>query len=199
MLRNPHENAIVNRSSNRCSSIFGLIGFPGWTVYAGSKHAVCGFTKSAALEYATKGIRINAVAPGPIDTALSSKGSGESSLLLLSLSLSLSPTGPFGRRQRSLIFANLRCSLSLSLSQSLSSPPPLEPTSHVSTHAAAGGHPQSYASFVPMKRLGAQRGRGGRRVATVRQRLLRHRPHPAGRRGRVRQTIDPLSVSLPLP
>ncbi|HEY9905514.1 MAG TPA: SDR family oxidoreductase [Candidatus Sericytochromatia bacterium] len=57
--------AIVNTSS-----VGGLIGVPGVPVYVASKHAVLGLTKSAALEYAKQGIRINAVSPGGIETEL---------------------------------------------------------------------------------------------------------------------------------
>jgi NAD(P)-dependent dehydrogenase (short-subunit alcohol dehydrogenase family) len=57
--------AIVN-----CSSVFGLNGYPDWSLYASTKHAIVGMTKAAALDYATRGIRINAVAPGPIETPL---------------------------------------------------------------------------------------------------------------------------------
>ncbi|MBL7500640.1 glucose 1-dehydrogenase [Frankia sp. CNm7] len=52
------------------SSIFGLMGYPDATVYAGSKHAVSGITKAAALEGAAHGIRVNAVAPGYTRTAM---------------------------------------------------------------------------------------------------------------------------------
>jgi NAD(P)-dependent dehydrogenase (short-subunit alcohol dehydrogenase family) len=58
------------------SSIFGLTGQAGWSLYAATKHAVTGMTKAAAMDYATQGIRINAVAPGPIETPMLLKCSG---------------------------------------------------------------------------------------------------------------------------
>lgn len=53
-----------------CSSIGGLIGMPGRVAYHASKHAVLGMTKCAALEYAARGIRINAVCPATIMTPM---------------------------------------------------------------------------------------------------------------------------------
>lgn len=58
------------------SSIFGLNGYPGWSLYSATKHAVTGMTKSAALDYAQQGIRVNAIAPGPVETPLLAKGTG---------------------------------------------------------------------------------------------------------------------------
>ena len=57
--------AIVNTSS-----IAGVVGFAEVPIYVASKHAVIGLTQSVALEYAARGVRVNAVAPAAVDTRM---------------------------------------------------------------------------------------------------------------------------------
>jgi NAD(P)-dependent dehydrogenase (short-subunit alcohol dehydrogenase family) len=58
------------------SSTYGHLGGAGASLYAASKHAVEGLTRSAALEAAEFGVRVNVVAPGPIDTAMLTRFTG---------------------------------------------------------------------------------------------------------------------------
>lgn len=65
------------------ASIAGVVGFPGVAPYIASKHAVCGLVKTVALELGAARIRVNAIAPGPIDNRM-----------ILSLETQLSPDSP---------------------------------------------------------------------------------------------------------
>lgn len=52
------------------SSLAGVIGAPGFSAYIASKHAVIGLARTAALEFADKGVRVNTINPGPVDTRM---------------------------------------------------------------------------------------------------------------------------------
>ena len=79
--------SIVNISSS-----YGHEGAKGASVYAASKHAVEGMTKSAALEAAPSGVRVNAVAPGPTETGMLNRFTGTAER-----KAALTSTVPLGR------------------------------------------------------------------------------------------------------
>lgn len=72
--------AIVN-----VASVAGLVGMPTLSGYSATKHGVVGLTRSAALEYAAKDVRINAVAPGPTETDIKPQGGDQRGEWLVSL------------------------------------------------------------------------------------------------------------------
>jgi NAD(P)-dependent dehydrogenase (short-subunit alcohol dehydrogenase family) len=84
--------SIVNNAS-----VGGLIGFPGASVYVASKHAVLGLTKTAALEYARQGIRINAVSPGGIETPMLHRFTGGPGTDFFNQLAGMHPIGRLGR------------------------------------------------------------------------------------------------------
>jgi len=85
------KGAIVN-----IASIAGLVGFPGLPAYVSSKHAVVGLTKTAALEYAKQGIRINAVCPGVIKTPMIDRTTGKDKTVEKSFE-NMEPVGRMGQ------------------------------------------------------------------------------------------------------
>ncbi|WP_380283344.1 SDR family NAD(P)-dependent oxidoreductase [Kitasatospora purpeofusca] len=82
--------AVVNMAS-----ILGTNGFAGSPAYAAAKHGVVGLTKTAALEYAAQGVRINAVGPGFIDTPLLDHADEAARAALIALH----PAGRLGRAE----------------------------------------------------------------------------------------------------
>lgn len=83
--------ALVNNSS-----VFGVIANPQLPFYTASKHAVLGLTKAAALEYAKAGVRINAIAPGAIETEMMEQSIGNDKQLREAL-VALHPIGRAGK------------------------------------------------------------------------------------------------------
>lgn len=85
------EGAIVN-----ISSILGRRGFPQTSAYTAAKHGVVGLTKTAALEYAKEGLRINSVGPAFINTKMVTQGFDEEALQNI---IDLHPVGRLGEPQ----------------------------------------------------------------------------------------------------
>lgn len=84
-----------------CASVAGVVGFGTASAYAASKHGVLGLTKVAALEYSARGVRVNAVCPGVIETPMvMQRGlhAGEDRTVYDSL-VDLHPIGRLGRAE----------------------------------------------------------------------------------------------------
>lgn len=90
-MRKAGSGCIVN-----CASVAGLVGFTTLPAYVASKHGVVGLTKTAALENARSGIRINAVCPGVIKTAMTDRFTGKNKMAEQQLAES-EPVGRMGR------------------------------------------------------------------------------------------------------
>jgi NAD(P)-dependent dehydrogenase (short-subunit alcohol dehydrogenase family) len=90
MLKNEGGN-IVN-----VASVAGLVGFVGLPAYVASKHAIVGLTKTAALEYAKQNIRVNAVCPGVIRTAMIDRVTGKDKAVEKAFE-SMEPIGRLGQ------------------------------------------------------------------------------------------------------
>lgn len=84
--------SIVNNAS-----VAGSVGMAGVGVYIASKHAVLGLTKSAALEVAKQGIRVNAVSPGGIDTEMLDRFTGNKNPDMMKWMESMHPLGRIGK------------------------------------------------------------------------------------------------------
>ncbi len=84
--------SIVNNSS-----ILGLVGFANASAYVAAKHGVLGLTKTAAIEYATQGIRVNAVCPGFIETPMLERGGISTQPAIKKMITDLHPMKRMGR------------------------------------------------------------------------------------------------------
>jgi NAD(P)-dependent dehydrogenase (short-subunit alcohol dehydrogenase family) len=93
-MRNQGSGAIVN-----CSSLGGLVGGAQRGIYHAAKHGVIGFTKSAALEYAARGIRINAICPGLIWTPMAEQMAAAGQAEALDAMRKSVPMGRHGRAE----------------------------------------------------------------------------------------------------
>ena len=96
--------AVVN-----CASVAGLVGFGGIPAYTVSKHGVVGLTKAAALDYATGGVRVNAVCPGVIQTAMVDRFTGGSPEAVAAMT-AMQPVGRLGRPEEVAALAVWLCS-----------------------------------------------------------------------------------------
>lgn len=72
-MKNPSGGRVIN-----ISSVLGKFGVPGYTAYCATKHAMIGFTRALALEIVARGITVNTVCPGWVDTEMARRGITES-------------------------------------------------------------------------------------------------------------------------
>jgi NAD(P)-dependent dehydrogenase (short-subunit alcohol dehydrogenase family) len=100
LLSMKHEIPAMLRSGGgsivNTSSIGGHIGFPGAGIYVASKFAVIGLTKTAALEFAKQGIRVNTVSPGTIQTEMFDRAFGEGETDMKKTMAANNPVGRIG-------------------------------------------------------------------------------------------------------
>jgi len=92
----PHLLQQKGSSIVNMSSVAGLVGGPVGAAYHASKHGVIGLTRAAAMEYAAQGLRVNAVAPAVIHTAMTERASFHTVELEPQL-IAMHPMGRFGR------------------------------------------------------------------------------------------------------
>jgi NAD(P)-dependent dehydrogenase (short-subunit alcohol dehydrogenase family) len=81
-----------------CSSVAGLVGFATIPAYVASKHGLVGLTKTAAVEYAEAGIRVNAICPGVIDTEMIERFTGGHDEAQAAM-IAMEPVGRMGRSE----------------------------------------------------------------------------------------------------
>lgn len=96
-LRAMARNGVAGGSIVNNASIAARIGMPGAGIYIASKHAVLGFTRTAAVEVAKQGIRVNSVSPGGVETAMFDRFTGGRQPEAMSYMANLHPVGRVGR------------------------------------------------------------------------------------------------------
>jgi ketoreductase len=80
--RAPSEDGTPGGRIINLSSILGRFGVPGYTAYCTAKHGIIGFTRALALEVAGRGITVNAICPGWVETDMADRGMGETAAVL---------------------------------------------------------------------------------------------------------------------